>query len=48
LVILVWGVNVAINRKTSENSALEILKRRYANGELTEDEFEHKLKHLGK
>ena len=35
------------NASSSENS-LEILKKRYANGEITDEEFEHRRKELEK
>ena len=50
IVALVWFVTFATRRgdisPRSEKSALEILKERYAKGEIDREEFEHKKKDL--
>lgn len=52
---IVWGILALVkgNKSTSDNissqnsdSALEILRKRYASGELTKDEFDQKKKDL--
>ena len=53
LVILVWVVKVAMtdagSKKTMEDdSPLEILKKRYARGDIEEDEFIRRRKELEK
>ncbi len=53
LVILVWIVKVAMtdasSKKTTEDdSPLEILKKRYARGDIEEDEFIRRRKELEK
>ena len=52
-VIIIGVVVVAVRwlsqqrgEKTKEDSALEILKRRYARGEISKEEFEDKKKDL--
>jgi len=52
-VFIIWIVKASINNNSSSNNhpderALEILKRRYANGEIDEAEFERKRKTLEK
>ena len=44
LVLLVWGVSTLFTR--SDTDALEILKRRYAAGEITSAEYETARKAL--
>jgi putative membrane protein len=48
--LIVWAMIAATGKKRpiwrSEESALEILKRSYARGEITKDEFESKKKDL--
>lgn len=44
---LVVSTGAGGRRVTSEDSALEILKRRYARGEIEKEEFEEKRKSLG-
>ncbi len=48
--LIVWAVVAATGKKgqpwQSGDSALEILKRSYARGEITKDEFEAKKKDL--
>lgn len=50
IIALVWLVAIATRRggvfTGSEKSALEILKERYARGEIDRDEFEQKQKDL--
>ena len=52
IVIVIWAVKAATTEarssdtKASEDSALEILKKRYAKGEIDEKEFERKSKQL--
>jgi putative membrane protein len=49
-VAIIWAVTAVVRRppeergRSSEPTALEILERRYARGELTDDEFES-MKH---
>jgi len=51
--LIVWGVisfassNRGASTGTSRESALEILKKRYARGEISDEEFEEKKKRLG-
>jgi putative membrane protein len=45
IAIVVWGILQFTNRNQPQNSSnsetlLDILKRRYANGEITKEEFE--------
>lgn len=49
--LIIWAIVAAVSRPTesggsSEDSALEILKRRYARGEINKEEFEAKKKDL--
>lgn len=52
--VVVWAVITLTNRNRrhsppgsrSENSALEVLKERYANGEISKEEFEEKKRDL--
>jgi putative membrane protein len=53
--LIIWGIVALVqgNKSTSDSassshpdSALEILRKRYASGELTKDEFEQKRKDL--
>ncbi len=42
IALVVWGVSAALTRRGDDGrgSALELLRRRYAAGEITETEFE--------
>lgn len=49
--LLVWGVKAISDNTSNKNnsitdSPLEILKKRYARGEIDEQEFNHKRKEL--
>jgi len=50
--LIIWGVKVIVgqsgnrNSSTSADSALDILKNRYARGEIDREEFEQKKKDL--
>jgi putative membrane protein len=46
--LLFWGVNKTkeVEKKPKEESALDILKNRYAGGEINREEFEEKKKDL--
>jgi putative membrane protein len=51
LVISIWFIVRTLNQndtrnQTNNKSALDILKERYARGEITKDEFEEIKKHL--
>ncbi|MDZ7719923.1 MAG: SHOCT domain-containing protein [Balneolaceae bacterium] len=46
MVILVTRYFVRRNMHPEENTALEILKKRYAKGEIDKEEFERKKKHI--
>lgn len=51
LVVLVWFIARSINSDglrggSSEKSAIEILKERYARGEIDKEEYEHRKKDL--
>ena len=49
VVLLVWGIGSLFARRTADtqSEALEILKRRYAAGEITSAEFETARRALG-
>lgn len=48
--LIIWGIVALIRRASSSSgqadSALEVLKRRYAKGEINKEEFEQKKKDL--
>lgn len=51
--LIIWGIRVFSQGQQSQNqpgtpaeSALEILKKRYARGEISIEEFEEKRRHL--
>ena len=48
---IVWAVKAAIgisnNQSVKQKSALDILKERYARGEIEQDEFEQKREDIG-
>ena len=54
LVVIIWFVvsyknknqNIFSNQNTSSETPLEILKKRYAKGEITKEEFDERLKDL--
>lgn len=51
IIAVVWAIRYftgqrQIGSSSSSDSALEILKRRYANGEIDKEEFEQKKKDL--
>lgn len=46
LVIVVIRALLNTNKKSSDETPLEILKRRYANGEIDKEEFEKRKKDL--
>jgi len=51
IVVLVWGVkafgdSTSGNNNQAEDSPLEILKKRYARGEIDEEEFTRRRKEL--
>ncbi|MCF8308848.1 MAG: SHOCT domain-containing protein [Bacteroidales bacterium] len=50
LVAFIWVISQAFNKNNKpaapEKSALDILKERYARGEIDKDEFEEKIKDL--
>lgn len=43
LVKWIWGTK---NKNIDQNSALEILRQRYASGEITKEEFEERKRNL--
>ena len=49
LVLIIWLITRAINQNTASNQfkpAIEILKERYARGEIDKDEFDKRKKDL--
>ncbi len=50
IVVVVWAVKVAMgggnNSSEKQRSALDILKERYAKGEIDQEEFEQKRRDL--
>ena len=46
LVVLVIRAMLNTNKKSNNETPLEILKRRYANGEIDKEEFEKRKKDL--
>jgi len=52
IVIIVWAVkamtgNSSDNKNASQDSPIDILKKRYAKGDINEDEYKRRLKDLG-
>ena len=51
VVLIVWAVNAvsrgSTNREPERSTALDILRERYARGEITQQEFEQARKTLG-
>ena len=46
IVIVIWLINSINNRRTTEDKPLDILKKRYARGEIDDKEFETRRKEL--
>ena len=46
VLLVVWVVQKAVRGEGTEGSALEILKKRYARGEISKEEFEEKKRDL--
>lgn len=50
VIVIVWAVKTATGNSSSppemKKSAIDILKERYARGEIDQQEFEQKRKHL--
>jgi putative membrane protein len=46
--LIIWAVNKTreVEKKPKEESALDILKKRYAGGEINREEFEEKKKDI--
>ena len=50
LILIVWAYRASrknSNQQSKEDDALEILKKRFAKGEITKDEYEEMKKTLG-
>jgi putative membrane protein len=50
LILIVWAYRASrknSNQQSKEDGALEILKKRFAKGEITKDEYEEMKKTLG-
>ena len=48
IIALFRGVSGSAASASSSDSSMEILRKRYANGELSDEEFEHRRKELEK
>lgn len=46
VLLVVWVVQKGTGMGRTEESALEILKKRYARGEISKEEFEEKKRHI--
>lgn len=48
IALIVWGINKLVNRNSSDRkrNPLEIVKERYARGEISQEEFERLKKDL--
>ncbi|MEW6683338.1 MAG: SHOCT domain-containing protein [Nitrospirota bacterium] len=46
VLLVVWAVQKGTGAGRTEETALEILKKRYARGEVSKDEFEEKKRHI--
>lgn len=48
IIALFRGVSGSGTRSSLSESSMEILRKRYANGDITDEEFEHRRKELEK
>ena len=46
IIIIAWLINSVNNRGIKEDSPLDLLKKRFARGDIDEQEYESKLKEL--
>lgn len=46
IIFIIWAIQGSRNSNKNEKSALDILKERYAKGEITKEEFEQKKKDI--